>query len=94
LFIAGIGLVASSFLVYPAYPFIILYLPFAGHVKFTVIVTAWIVSWVVFGVGILLAGWEGYEIIKRPLNRRSVWKKRDALNSLNHRDEPRGDSPQ
>src|ERR687891_2266615 len=67
LFIAGVGLVASSFLVYPAYPLIILYLPFAGHVKFTVIVTAWILSWVIFGVGILLAGWEGYEIIKRPL---------------------------
>jgi hypothetical protein len=89
LFIAGVGLVASSFLVYPAYPLIIFYLPFAGHVKFTVIVTAWILSWIIFGVGILLAGWEGYEIIKRPLNRRTVRKKRDALNALNHGDEPR-----
>jgi hypothetical protein len=91
LFIVGVGLVAGSFLVYPAYPLIILYLPFTGQIKFTVIVTAWILSWVMFGAGILLAGWEGYEMIKRPLNR-GVWKKRDALDSLNQRDEPRSPS--
>jgi hypothetical protein len=69
-FVAGIALIISSFLVYPAYPIIILFLPSLGSIKLAVIVvTAWLLSWGVFSAGILLVGLEGYEWLK------NLWKR-------------------
>ena len=62
-FAAGIALMASSFLVYPAYPFI-LFLPYSEGVKIAVTVAASLVSWGVFSAGIFLAGRQGYEWLK------------------------------
>jgi hypothetical protein len=69
-FIAGIAIIAISFLVYPAYPFIILLLPSSIRVKFGVIIALWLLSWCAFSAGILLAGLEGYEWLKE------LWKRR------------------
>ncbi|GEM_PF-1285905 len=62
-FFAGIGLMAVSFSVYPAYP-IILLLPFSGQIKVAVMVAASLLSWGIFGAGFLLAGREGYDWLK------------------------------
>ena len=62
-FFAGIILIAVSFLVYPAYPIIML-LPFSGQVKAAVMVAASLLSWGIFGAGFLLAGREGYDWLK------------------------------
>jgi hypothetical protein len=69
-FIGGIAFIAISFLVYPAYPFIILLLPSSMRVKFGVIIALWLLSWCAFSAGILLAGLEGYEWLKE------LWKRR------------------
>ena len=71
LFIAGVGLMAVSFLVYPACPIIILYLPASHGVKFGVIVAAWLLSWAVFSAGAILAGVESYEWLKELRRRRA-----------------------
>ena len=63
-FIAGTALIAGSFLVYLAYPVILLYLPFSGSVKFGATVAVWVLSWAVFSAGILLTGPQGYEWVK------------------------------
>jgi len=55
-FIAGTALIAGSFLVYLAYPVILLYLPFSGSVKVGATVAVWVLSWAVFSAGILLTG--------------------------------------
>ena len=68
-FIAGIALMAVSFLVYPAYSIIILFLPLSGEIKAGVIVAASLLSWAVFSAGIFLAGREGYDRLKR------LWKR-------------------
>jgi hypothetical protein len=63
-FVAGIVLMALSFLVYPAYP-MILFLSFPDRVKIGVAVLASLLSWGVFCGGFYLAGREGYEWLKR-----------------------------
>lgn len=69
-FIAGIAFIAISFLVYPAYPFIIVLLPSSMRVKFGVIIALWLLSWCAFSAGIFLAGLEGYEWLKE------LWKQK------------------
>src|SRR5215469_13127115 len=69
-FVAGVVLMAISFLVYPAYPWIIVFLPSSVRVKLAVIVALSLLSWIVFGVGIFLAGLEGYEYLKE------LWKRK------------------
>ena len=64
-FIAGAALIAGSFLVYLAYPVILLYLPFSGKFKVGATVAVWILSWAVFSAGIFLTGPQGYEWVKR-----------------------------
>ena len=54
---------AMSFLVYPAYPFI-LFLPYSEGVKIAMTVAASLMSWGVFAAGIFLAGRQGYEWLK------------------------------
>ena len=68
-FLAGIALMAASFLVYPAYSIIILFLPFSGVIKAGVIVAASLLSWGIFSAGIFLAGREGYDWLK------GLWKR-------------------
>jgi hypothetical protein len=63
-FIAGAALIAGSFLVYLAYPVILLFLPFSGKFKIGATVAVWILSWTVFSAGILLTGPQGYEWVK------------------------------
>lgn len=68
-FLAGIALMAVSFLVYPAYSVIILFLPLSGEIKVGVIVAVSLLSWGVFSAGIFLAGREGYDRLK------GLWKR-------------------
>jgi uncharacterized membrane protein len=68
--IAGIAFIAVSFLIYLAYPVIILLLPSSMRVKFAVIIALWLLSWCAFSAGILLAGLEGYEWLKE------LWKQK------------------
>jgi len=63
-FIAGTALITGSFLVYLAYPVILLYLPFSGSVKVRATVAVWVLSWAVFSAGSLLTGPQGYEWLK------------------------------
>ena len=70
-FIAGVALMGVSFLVYPAYSLIILFLPFSKEIKVTVIAAASLLSWGVFSAGIYLAGREGYNCLKRL----SLWRR-------------------
>lgn len=60
---------ALSFLVYAAYPMIIVFLPFSGTVKGGLILAASFLSWAIFSAGIFLAGREGYNWLK------GVWKR-------------------
>ena len=64
-FIAGTVLMAASFLVYPAYPVILLWLPLSPSVKAGVSVAVWVVSWGTFSLGAYLAGPEGYAWFKQ-----------------------------
>jgi hypothetical protein len=63
-FIAGTALIACSFLVYLAYPIILLILPFSRSIKVGAAVAVWFISWGVFSAGIFLAGPEGFERFK------------------------------
>lgn len=63
-FIVGIGLMSSSFLVYPAYPVIILWLPLSGGVKASASVAVWLLSWGTFSLGAYFAGPDGYAWFK------------------------------
>jgi len=73
-FIVGTVLMTSSFLVYPAYPVIILWLPLSASAKAGASVAIWILSWSTFSLGGFLAGPEGYawfkELWKRLTSRR------------------------
>ena len=71
-FIAGATLIAGSFLVYLAYPVILLYLPFSGKFKVGATVVVWILSWAVFSAGIILTGPEGYGWLRGLWTRMSV----------------------
>ena len=74
-FIVGTVLMAGSFLVYPAYPVIILWLPLSASAKAGVSVAVWILSWSAFSLGAFLAGPDGYAwfrgLCKRMTGRRS-----------------------
>ena len=63
-FIAGTVLIAASFLVYLAYPIMLLFLPSAGSIKVAATVAAWVISWGIFSAGIYLTGPEGYDCFK------------------------------
>jgi len=63
-FISGTVLIAGSFLVYLAYPLILLFLPSAGSIKVAATVAAWVISWGTFSAGIYLTGPEGYDRLK------------------------------
>lgn len=67
-FIAGVILIAASFLVYPSY-LVIPLLPLSGRVKLSIILFASLLSWGMFAVGFYLSGPEGYEWLKRRLRR-------------------------
>ena len=70
-FITGAVLIASSFLVYPAYPIILLLLPTSGSIKVGATIVASVLSWAVFSLGIFLTGPEGYALF-RALCRRVI----------------------
>ena len=63
-FVGGTVLMAGSFLVYPSYPVIILWLPLSASAKAGVSVTVWVLSWGTFSFGAYLAGPEGYAWFK------------------------------
>jgi hypothetical protein len=63
-FIAGTALIAGSFLVYLAYPIILLILPFSRSIKVGATIAVWVASWGIFSAGIFLAGPEGCEWLK------------------------------
>jgi hypothetical protein len=63
-FISGTVLIAGSFLVYLAYPLILLFLPSTGGIKVAATVAAWVISWGIFSAGIYLTGPEGYDRLK------------------------------
>jgi hypothetical protein len=63
-FICGAVLIAGSFLVYLAYPIILLLIPSSGMFKITATITVWALSWAVFSAGIYLTGPEGYRRLK------------------------------
>jgi len=63
-FITGAILIASSFLVYLAYPIILVVLPASGSIKVGATIAASVLSWGVFSLGIFLTGPEGYELFK------------------------------
>lgn len=62
-FLGGVGLIAVSFLVYPAF-IVILLLPLSTQMKVAVIAAASILSWATFSAGIYLAGRRGYNWLK------------------------------
>jgi hypothetical protein len=64
-FIAGTSLMAASFLVYPAYPVILLWLPLSASLKAGVSVAVWVISWGTFSLGAYLAGPQGYAWFKQ-----------------------------
>lgn len=63
-FVLGIVLMTGSFMVYPTYPIILLWLPLSASVKAGASVAVWVLSWATFSLGVLLAGPEGYEWFK------------------------------
>ena len=63
-FAVGVTLIAVSFTVYLAYFFIVLYMPVSNEKKVAAIVVASLLSWTGFGLGIFLAGHEGYHFLK------------------------------
>jgi len=67
--IVGIVLMAGSFLVYPAYPVIILWLPISASAKAVVSVAVWVFSWSAFSLGAYLAGPQGYAWFK------NIWQR-------------------
>ena len=67
--IVGIVLMAGSFLAYPAYPIILLWLPISAGTKTAVSVGVWVLSWSTFSLGAYLAGPQGYAWFKGLWNR-------------------------
>lgn len=63
-FIAGAVLIASSFLVYLAYPIILLVLPASGSIKVGATIAASVISWGIFSLGIYVTGPEGFKLCK------------------------------
>lgn len=62
-FFAGTILIAASFLVYAAYP-LLAFLPLSAQIKVLTVVAASLLSWGIFGAGVLLTGREGYDWLK------------------------------
>lgn len=77
-FFAGTVLMAGSFLVYPAYPVILLRLPLSASAKAGVSIAVWVLSWGSFSLGAYLAGPEGYAWFK------GLWKRLIDNRSQNH----------
>jgi len=63
-FICGAILIGGSFLVYLAYPIILLMTPASGTIKIAATILLWALSWAVFSAGIFLTGPEGYRRFK------------------------------
>ncbi len=63
-FITGTALISVSFLVYLAYPVILLILPLGKSTKVVAVIAVWILSWAVFSAGIFLAGPDGFRWFK------------------------------
>ena len=64
-FLAGVLLMAGSFLVYPAYPVLVIWpLSDRGRIEVTVVAAA--LSWAVFGAGLYLAGRRGMGVAPPP----------------------------
>jgi hypothetical protein len=84
---AGTALIAGSFLVYLAYPIILLVLPFSGRIKLAAGIAVWLLSWGVFSTGIFLAGPEGFQWFKGLWSRasaRHMREKQDLKQKSNH----------
>ena len=63
-FVAGVLLMAGSFLVYPAYPVLVLW-PVSDRARVEVTLVAAALSWAVFSVGLYLAGRRGWVWLRR-----------------------------
>jgi hypothetical protein len=63
-FLTGVGLMAGSFLVYPAYPVIVIW-PVSDRARVEVTLVAAALSWAVFSAGLYLAGRRGWVWLRR-----------------------------
>jgi hypothetical protein len=63
-FLTGVLLMAGSFLVYPAYPVLVIW-PVSDRARIEVTLVAAAVSWTVFSVGLYLAGRRGWVWLRR-----------------------------
>ena len=70
-FLAGVVMMAGSFLVYPAYPVLVLW-PATDRARVEITLVAAALSWVVFSAGLYLAGRRGWVWLRRR------WKARRA----------------
>jgi hypothetical protein len=62
--VAGVLLMGGSFLVYPAYPVLVLW-PVSDRARVEVTLVAAALSWAVFSVGLYLAGRRGWVWLRR-----------------------------
>ena len=60
----GVMLMAGSFLVYPAYPILVLW-PAAERARVEITLVAAVLSWTVFSAGLYLAGRRGWVWLRR-----------------------------
>ena len=60
----GVLLMAGSFLVYPAYPILVLW-PATDRARVEITLVATTLSWAVFSVGLYLAGRRGWVWLRR-----------------------------
>ena len=63
-FLAGVLMMATSFLVYPAYPLLVLW-PTTDRSRVEATVVAAAISWAFFGAGLYLAGRRGWVWLRR-----------------------------
>jgi hypothetical protein len=63
-FLTGVLLMAGSFLVYPAYPVLVIW-PVSDRARIEVTLVAAAFSWAVFSVGLYLAGRRGWVWLRR-----------------------------
>lgn len=69
-FLAGVLLMAGSFLVYPAYPVLVLW-PVSDRARVEMTLVAAALSWAVFSGGLYLAGRRGWVWLRRRWKRRA-----------------------